>query len=76
MPTGPAGVREKRGAGAACSTPSLSITVERALRCSLSAASVHVSTGVTHASVPAKISLHSSRVLLANRSVKILCICG
>src|SRR5690349_11127760 len=54
-PTGPAGVRENRGAGAACSTPCAVITVDRAFRWSLVAASAHVKTGVTHASVPAKI---------------------
>jgi hypothetical protein len=51
-PTGPAGVREKRGAGAACSTPWAVITVERACKWSPTAASLQVSTGVTHASVP------------------------
>jgi hypothetical protein len=50
--TGPAGVRENRGAGAACSTPWADVTVERARRCSFRAASAQVSTGVTHASVP------------------------
>src|SRR5271155_1752983 len=69
-PTGPAGVRENRGAGAAWSTPLALITVARAVRCGSPAASLHDNTGVTHASVPAKISAHSSRVLLANRVVK------
>src|SRR6516225_12361293 len=69
-PTDPAGVREKRGAGAACSTPWAVITVDRAFKCSSVAASLQVNTGVTHASVPAKISVHSSRVRLANRSAK------
>src|SRR5688572_7575234 len=76
VPTGPAGVREKRGAGAACSTPWADTTVDRARRWSFCAASVQVSTGVTHESVPAKTALHSSRVLLANRSVNILRISG
>jgi hypothetical protein len=62
-PTGPHAVRENRGAGAACSMPLGRTNVERAFRCSLCAASAQVSTGVTHASVPAKISLHSSRDL-------------
>src|SRR5882724_4752575 len=75
-PTGPGGVREKRGAGAACSTPCAVITVERAVRWALVAASVQVSTGVTHPSVPAKTSVHSSRVRLANRSAKASCIFG
>src|SRR5246500_702138 len=75
-PTGPAGVRENRGAGAACSTPWAVITVDRALKWSLVAASLHVKTGVTHASVPAKTCVHSSRVRLANRSAKTLCIRG
>ncbi len=66
-PTGPAGVREKRGAGAAWSTPFAVITVDRARKWSLPAASLQVSTGVTHASVPAKTCVHSSRVRLANR---------
>jgi hypothetical protein len=63
VPTGPHAVRENRGAGAACSMPLGRTNVERAFRCSLCAASAQVSTGVTHASVPAKISLHSSRDL-------------
>ncbi len=75
-PTGPAGVREKRGAGAACSTPCAVITVERAVIWALVADSLQVSTGVTHASVPAKTSVHSSRVRLANRSAKASCIFG
>src|ERR1700736_1140249 len=65
-------VRENRGAGEAWSNPFRCTIVERARRCSPCAASVHVNTGVVHASVPAKISVHSSRVLLANFSVKIL----
>ena len=69
-PTGPAGVREKRGAGAACSTPWAVITVDRARKWSPAAAYRHVSTGVAHASVPAKTCVHSSRVRLANRSAK------
>src|SRR6516165_7610614 len=69
-PTGPAGVREKRGAGAACSTPWTVITVERACKWSAAAASLQVNTGVTHASVPVKACVHSSRVRLANRSAK------
>jgi len=74
-PTGPAGVREKRGAGAACSTPWAVITVDRAFKWSLVAASLQVNTGVAHASVPAKTRVHSSRVRLANRSAKRSCIC-
>src|ERR1700739_3106811 len=73
-PTGPAGVREKRGAGAACSTPWTVTTVDRAVKWSLVAASLHVNTGVTHASVPAKTCVHSSRVRLAERSAKTLVI--
>src|ERR1700731_1733496 len=69
-PTGPAGVRENRGAGAASSTPVALVTVALAARGASAAASLHVNTGVTHASVPANISAHSSRVLPANRSVK------
>jgi hypothetical protein len=75
-PTGTAGVRENRGAGAAWSTPLKVTNVERARRCSFCAASRQVSTGVTHASVPAKISVQSSRVLLANFSSNILCTSG
>lgn len=59
--TGPVGVREKRGAGAAWSTPWAVMTVDRVRRWSSVAASVHVSTGVTHASVPANVRTHSSR---------------
>src|ERR1700679_925984 len=65
-PTGPAGVRENRGAGAAWSTPPALMTVARAVRCASSAASLQVNTGVTHASVPPKISAHSSRVFVPN----------
>src|ERR1700753_3144846 len=68
--TGPAGVRENRGAGAAWATPLALITVARAITCGSAAASLHVNTGVTHASVPANISAHASRVLLAKRVVK------
>src|SRR5262249_37817947 len=74
-PTGPAGVRENRGA-AACSTPWAVITVDRTFKWSPTAASLHVNTGVTHASVPAKTPVHSSRVRLANRSANSSCICG
>ena len=73
---GPDGVGENRGAGAAWSTPLAVTGVERALRCSFRAASRQVSTGVTQASVPAKISDHSSRVLPANFSAKSLCTSG
>lgn len=59
-PTGPAGVREKRGAGAAWSTPLAVITVDRPRRCSSVAASLQLSTGVTQASVPAKTCVHRS----------------
>src|ERR1700742_2452057 len=69
-PTGPGGVRENRGAGAACSTPWAVITVDRAVKWSLPAASLHVNTGVTHASVPANTRVHPSRVRPANRSAK------
>ena len=66
----PAGVREKRGAGAACGIPSSVITDSRAVMCGARAASAKDRTGVTHASVPAKISAHSSRLRLAITSVK------
>src|SRR5947209_4599199 len=69
-PAGAQGVRENRGAGAAWSTPPVLITVPRAITWASAAASLHVNTGVTHASVPSKILVHSSRVLLANRWVK------
>jgi hypothetical protein len=74
--SGPDGVRENRGAGAAWSTPLACTSVDRARRCSFCEASVQVSTGVTHASVPAKISVHSSRVLPANFSANSFCTSG
>ena len=69
-PGGPgsvAGVRENRGAGAACGTPSGATTVPRALTCGWSATSPSASTGVTQASVPSKTATHSSRVRARER---------
>ena len=48
--------------------------VSRARRCSLRVASLDVRTGVTHASIPARMSVHSSRVLATNRSANSVCI--
>ena len=61
-----AGVRENRGAGAACGTPSGATTVPRAFTCGCSATSDSASTGVTHASEPSNTATHSSRGRLAN----------
>ena len=47
-------VREKRGAGAGCGTPSRSMIVLRALMCASFVASDIVSTGAKHASLPAQ----------------------
>ena len=66
----PAGVREKRGAGACWVTPSRSISDPRAAMCAFCGASAKVSTGDMQASVPSKIAAHSSRVLDRNFSVK------
>src|SRR5216684_4476103 len=63
-----AGVRSKRGAGAACKTPSCLKKVPRAALCGCSAASVKVNTGPAHASLPSKRVVHSSRVRRRNTS--------
>ena len=54
------GVRENRGAGAGCITPSCSRMVCRAARCGWSAASLSGVTGSTQASEPAKTAAHSA----------------
>ena len=55
-------VREKRGAGAGCWTPSTSVKVPRCTLCGCARASFIVRTGAKHTSWPAKNSTHSSRV--------------
>lgn len=62
----PGTVREKRGAGAACGMPSISMMVPRAAMCGLAGTSVNDSTGVTQASRSANSAAHSSRVRVAN----------
>ena len=58
------GVREKRGAGAGCVTPSTSTKVLRATLCGWLGASARLSTGAKQTSVPSMIAHHSSRVLV------------
>lgn len=50
------GVREKRGAGAGCGTPSTSVIVPRSAMCGSVGTSSNDNTGVTHASVREKIA--------------------
>ena len=62
------GVREKRGAGAGCTTPCTVTKVPRAWLCTCCGASSKSSTGAKHASVPSSSAHHSSRVRVRNTS--------
>src|SRR4029453_12843378 len=64
------GVRENRGAGAGCRTPSCSTKTPRASRCGCDAPSG--STGATQASVPSKRAVRSAWVLVAKVSASTL----
>ena len=64
------GVREKRGAGAACSMPAIVTKFSRATLCGWRYASLIVSTGAKHASDPSKAIHHSSRVFVLKTAVK------
>ena len=65
-------MRENRGAGRGCTSPSFSTNTPRARRCGCSGASLSFTTGATQASVPSNSSVHSAWVRLANVSVKSL----
>jgi hypothetical protein len=65
----PGAVREKRGAGAAWRTPSISMIVPRPDMCGCPGTSRSDSTGVTQASRSANTAAHSSLVRLANAAV-------
>ena len=60
LPRAP-GVRENRGAGSGCTSPSTSAKTARAARWGSDSTSSGARTGVTQASVPAKTATHSSR---------------
>ena len=62
-------VRENRGAGCGCISPSCSTKVCRALRCGCSGASLTGITPATQASVPSNSSTHSAWVFCLNVSV-------
>src|SRR5476651_1203459 len=58
------GVREKRGAGAGCTTPSWLTKILRSAMCGCCGASDSDSTGAKQTSVPSMIAHHSARVLV------------
>src|SRR3982075_1489664 len=60
------GVREKRGAGAGCTTPSTSTKILRSAMCGCFGASDSDSTGAKQTSVPSMIAHHSARGLDLN----------
>src|SRR5690606_34354550 len=63
-------VRENRGAGAPCTTPSTSRYTSRAMLCGSWGASSRDNTGAPHASTLSKTFVHSSRVRSAKRFAK------
>src|SRR6266404_303552 len=70
------GVREKRGAGAGCTTPSTSTKILRSAMCGCCGASDSDSTGAKQTSVPSMIAHHSARVFVLNTAVIFAFIAG
>ena len=69
-------VRLKRGAGAGCTIPSISMKVPRALLCRWCGASAIDRTGATQASEPSRSAHHSAAVRVASRAAIVVLIAG